>query len=102
MAFYLNIVAMSVFLLLSSFKKFYSIRDRHGFATDNRKKNDFLNYCKDDIHYFCAWFTAMMLTALALKMRTKSHEGLQTSVGALLLRHVLDMVLLGLFYFSQI
>jgi hypothetical protein len=45
MAFYLNIVAMSVFLLLSSAKKFYSIRDRLGLGTDQRKKNDFLNYC---------------------------------------------------------
>lgn len=36
-AFYLNIVAMSVFLLFSSFKKFYSMRDRLGFAENNRK-----------------------------------------------------------------
>jgi hypothetical protein len=51
-AFYLNIVAMSVFLLFSSVKKFYSIRERLGFATDQRKKSDFLNYCKEDIHWF--------------------------------------------------
>ena len=35
--FYLNIVAMSVFLLFSALKKFYSFRERLGFATDNRK-----------------------------------------------------------------
>jgi hypothetical protein len=36
-AFYLNITAMGVFLLLSSFKKFYSIRDRMGLCGDSRK-----------------------------------------------------------------
>jgi len=100
-AFYLNIIAMSVFLLLSSAKKFYSIRDRLGFATDQRKKNDFLNYCKDDIHWFCAWFTALMLTVMALTMRTRSHEGLQTSVGFLFTRHFLEIILLAQLYFSS-
>jgi hypothetical protein len=43
----------------------------------------------------------MMLTAMALKMRTKSHEGLQTSVGVLLARHLLEIVVLAQFYFSS-
>jgi len=99
-AFYLNIVAMSVFLLLSSFKKFYSIRDRLGFSLNQRKKNDFLNYCKDDIHWFCAWFTALLLTVMALTMRTRSHEEMKTSVGVLMTRHFLEIVLLAVLYFS--
>ena len=36
-AFYLNIIAMGVFILFSSCKKFYSIRDRLGLAGDQRK-----------------------------------------------------------------
>jgi hypothetical protein len=36
-AFYLNIVAMGVFILFSSCKKFHSIRDRLGFSGDQRK-----------------------------------------------------------------
>lgn len=75
-AFYLNIIAMSVFLLLSSIKKFHSIRERLGFTTDQRKTSDFLNYCKDDIHWFCAWFTMLSLCVMALVSRTRSHEGL--------------------------
>ena len=94
-AFYLNIVAMSVFLLFSSLKKFYSFRDRLGFATDNRKTQDFLNYCKEDIHWFQAWFTMLMLCVMAVVMRTKSHEGLGLSGGVLFFRHILEVLLLG-------
>jgi hypothetical protein len=36
-AFYLNIVAMGVFILFSSCKKFHSIRDRLGMSGDQRK-----------------------------------------------------------------
>jgi len=100
-AFYLNIVAMSVFLLFSSLKKFYSIRDRLGFATGDRKTMDFLNYCKDDIHWFQAWFTMLMLCVMAVTMRTRSHEGLGMSGGVLLFRHLLEILLLGQLYFSN-
>jgi len=71
LAFYLNIMAMGVFLLLSSCKKFKSIRDRMGWGAELRKTTDFLTYCKDDIHWFCMWFTQLMLCVLALIMKTK-------------------------------
>ena len=99
--FYLNIIAMSVFLLFSALKKFYSFRERLGFATDNRKTQDFLNYCKDDIHWFQAWFTMLMLCVMAVAMRTRSHEGLGLSGGVLFFRHILEIVLLGQLYFNK-
>lgn len=73
-AFYFNVIAMGVFLLLSSCKKYYSIKDRLGFCPDKRKTLDFLAYCKEDIHWFCLWFTQFMLTGLSLVMRVKNHE----------------------------
>lgn len=100
-AFYLNILAMGVFILFSSCKKFYSIRDRLGLSGDQRKKLDYLNYIKEDLHWFCMWFTQLMLVVLALTMRTKSHEGVQRSVGVLFTRHFLEMIVLGTFYFSN-
>ena len=75
MAFYLNIVAVGVFILFTSFKKFYSIRDRLGFSGDARKTSDYLGYIKDDINWFCMWFIQLCLTILALVMRVRSHEG---------------------------
>ena len=94
LAFYLNIMAMGLFLLLSSCKKFISMRERLGLAHDLRKKQDFLTYCKDDIHWFCLWFTQLMLCILALTMRTKNYEGLQWAIGNLLTRHALEAMFL--------
>ena len=42
-----------------------------------------------------------MLCVLALTMRTKSHEGVQRSVGVLFTRHFLEMIVLGTFYYSN-
>lgn len=101
LAFYLNIVAIAVFILFSSCKKFYTLRDRIQLAGDRRKKEDFLNYIKEDIHWFCMWFTMLMLTILALVMRTRSHEVIQKSVGVLFTRHFLELILMGSFYYSK-
>lgn len=100
-AFYLNIVAIAVFILFSSCKKFYTLRDRMQLAGERRKKEDFLNYIKEDIHWFCMWFTMLMLTILALVMRTRSHELIQKSVGVLFTRHFLELILMGSFYYSK-
>ena len=100
-AFYMNIVAMGVFILFSSCKKFHSIRDRLGLSGDQRKSVDYLNYVKEDLHWFCMWFTQLMLCILALTMRTKSHEGVQKSVGVLFTRHFLELIVLASFYYSN-
>ena len=100
-AFYLNIIAMGVFILFSSCKKFYTLRDRMGLSGDRRKSQDFLNYIKEDIHWFCMWFTMLMLTVLALVMRTRSHEAISKSVGVLFTRHFLELVLMASFYYSK-
>lgn len=71
LAFYLNIAAMAFFLLVSSCKQFTSIRERMGWGSQSRKTMDYLTYCKDDIHWFCMWFTQLMLCVLALVMHTK-------------------------------
>jgi hypothetical protein len=47
------------------------------------------------------WFTQLMLCVLAITMRTKSHEGIQRSVGVLFTRHFLELIVLGTFYFSN-
>jgi len=94
MAFYFNIIAMGVFLLLSSCKKFRSIRDRVGLGIGQRKTFDYLNYCKDDIHWFCMWFTSFSLCIFSIIMRNKDHEGIQISAGVKFTRHFLEVVLL--------
>lgn len=100
-AFYMNVIAMSFFLLFSSCKKYKSIRDRIGLAGDLRSKVDFLEYCKQDIHWFCIWFTQIMLSLLALIMRTKNHSGIQWAVGNLFTRQILEVFILRQVYFNS-
>jgi len=51
-AFYLNIISVVFFLIVASYKKFKTIRERLGFAGHQRKSMDFLTYVKDDIHWW--------------------------------------------------
>ena len=52
MCFYLNIMGIVVFLGIASLCKFKSFREREGFAGTARKTQDFLQYCREDIHWF--------------------------------------------------
>ena len=77
MAFYLNIVAMATFLVFSTiFIKYKSIKDRCGMSPQSRKQMDLLTYCKDDLHWFCCWFTQAALCVLALLQKTKDFDAI--------------------------
>jgi hypothetical protein len=104
LAFYINIVAMGVFMLLSSCKKFKSIRDRLRLLPENTRKNeDFLTYCSDDIHWFCTWFTQLMLCLMALLMRIKrdAKDSIQLSAGLLFMRQLFEIFVILHLYFSD-
>ena len=51
-AFYLNIISVVFFLIVASFKRFKTIRERLGLAGQQRRKQDFLNYVREDIHWW--------------------------------------------------
>ena len=52
LAFYFNIISVVFFLAIAGCKKFKTIRERSGFAGNMRKKMDFLQYCKEDLHWW--------------------------------------------------
>jgi len=52
LAFYFNIIAVVFFLAIAGCKKFKTIRERSGFAGNMRKKMDFLQYCREDLHWW--------------------------------------------------
>lgn len=52
LTFYLNLISLGVFIFIQNFKTFKSIRDRLGLAGDQRKRIDFLQYSKDDLHWW--------------------------------------------------
>jgi hypothetical protein len=96
-AFYLNIISVAAFLMVASFKKFKTIRERLGFAGQERKSMDFLTYVKDDIHWWQMWFVqaTLFLCGLAFRTNTSYAIGLSASQVAII-------ILLGAFCIRQL
>lgn len=98
-AFYMNILAMAIFLLMSmTCKKYRSLRDRCCMLPEPRKKMDFLTYCSEDMHWFCVSVTQLSLVVLALVQRTQDIEAIQWCCGVLFTRHLLELVVIGRYY----
>jgi hypothetical protein len=68
-AFYLNIIAVAVFLLLSCLFSYETIKERLGYAGNMRKYQDFLTYCIEDVHWWQVWFVQVMLYIAGLMFR---------------------------------
>ena len=67
--FYLNLISVVFFLAFASFKQFTTIRERLGYAGQERKSVDFLAYCMEDIHWWQMWFTQVSLYICGLLFR---------------------------------
>ena len=50
--FYYSIFSLVLLLFISRFATFRTIRERVGFGGNIRYKIDFLEYCKEDVHWF--------------------------------------------------
>ena len=101
LAFYLNLISLGVFIFIQNFKTFKSIRDRLGLAGDQRKKIDFLQYSKDDVYWFSAWFVQFNLCVLSLTFREGSFEAIKFSVIEVFAKHLLGVYLLRQLYFNS-
>jgi hypothetical protein len=62
--------------LIQNFKQFKSIKDRLGLAGDLRKRQDFLTYSKDDIHWWSAWFILFTLGVIVILIRNDESQSL--------------------------
>ena len=100
--FYVNLISLSAFILIQNCAKFKSIQDRVGLAGKNaRKEKDFLNYAKDDIHWWSAWFNQYVMAILALLLRTASMTAgldIKPSAGTLFLKHFFAALIIGKLY----
>lgn len=59
--FYFSIFSMMIFLVFTRFFSFRTIREQMGYGGNLRYKMDFLEYCKDDIHWVLIYTTELML-----------------------------------------
>jgi hypothetical protein len=101
LTFYLNIASIAVFIFIQNIKKFRSIRDRLGLAGDQRKRLDFLNYCRDDIHWWSIWFTQLSLCILALYFRNNVNLDIKWSVVEVFSKHILGAFCIRQLYFNS-
>lgn len=100
-AFYLNIISVVFFLIVASFKKFKTIRERLGFAGQQRKSMDFLTYVKDDIHWWQLWFVQLSLYACGLSFRARSSYAIALSAGGTGLILLLGLLCVRQLYFNS-
>ena len=68
--FYLNIASQIIFLFSSRFVSFRTIREKAGLGGQKRNKVDFLDFVKNDIHYFIILVSEVFLFGLANSLRT--------------------------------
>jgi hypothetical protein len=101
LAYYLNLISLGVFILIQNIKQFKNIRDRCGLAGDMRKNTDFLNYSKDDVHWWSIWFTQLMLVILALKFRVLINQDIKWSVIEVFAKHILSAFCIRQLYFNS-
>lgn len=100
-AFYANLAACIVFLVIANFKKFRSFRDRSGLASKQQRSVDFLSYCKDDIHWFQIWFCQVSLYVCGLIFKTNRNNAAGVSsayAGAIIL---FGLILVNNIYFNS-
>ena len=100
-AFYLNLISVVFFLIFASFKKFKTIRERFGFAGQERKYADFLAYCYEDLHWWQLWFVQAGLYLCGLLFRRNKDRviGLSAIQTALVL--ALGAALIRQIYFNS-
>ena len=67
--FYINLGSLGWFIFFNMIKKYRSIRDRVGLAGRQRKHTDFLNYAKEDVHWWSTWFNQFVLSIMVLIFR---------------------------------
>jgi hypothetical protein len=69
MTFFFNFISLVVFMLITRQKKYSTIRERVGLAFESgprcRKESDYLEYCSDDMQYFCNIFTLTSMVFFA-------------------------------------
>lgn len=58
--FYGNILSLVLFLTISRIFRFYTLREKAGFGAKMRYEMDFLEFAREDIH----WFTTVVQTVI--------------------------------------
>ena len=100
--FYFNIAGLIIFLVFSRFRSFNTLREKAGYGSNLRYKVDFLDFCKDDIHWFTIVFQQLFLCIYALSKRVNSANFSITGwLSIVLVRHIYDFIVIYKVFFTQ-
>lgn len=69
MIFYYNVLSQIIFLVVSRFCRYYTLRDRVDLGGEKRYQVDFLDHVKDDIHWFQILCIQVLLCVFSIKKR---------------------------------
>ena len=100
--FYYGIFALIIFLFISRFRSFKTIRERAGHGSNLRYNKDFLSFVKDDIHWFTVIFQQLFLCAFAIiKRKNLGQFEITGDIMLVLVRHFLDFIVVYRVFFKE-
>lgn len=100
--FYVNLSSLAFFIFVNIFKPYRSMRDREGLAGNQRKTVDFLNYARDDIHWWSTWYNQFVLALAVLAFRKSANADIDISWSAIevFTKHAFGAYLIRQLYFN--
>jgi hypothetical protein len=70
--FYGNILSLVLFLTISRIFRFYTLREKAGFGAKMRYEMDFLEFAREDIHWFTTVVQTVLLFCFVIAKRRRS------------------------------
>ena len=114
--FYLNILSIFFFLIVSRIFSFHSLKDRAGFGGTNKKTRDFLEHASADIFWFTTTMTSILFGSYVLKMHFQNKDAFEEylhkrnpdakfeitfSLIGVCTKHVVNLVMLYFVFFRK-
>ena len=101
---YLNIFSQSLFLFLVWFFDFRTVKGIIGLEGNKRKEADFLDYVKEDIHWFSSLIIQVFMCIVALIYRFEDDvkdKGIKTTFTIVCLQLTIDALLIWYVFFTK-
>jgi hypothetical protein len=101
--FYFNIIALILHLIVSRFVSFRTIRERDNKGGDIRYRTDFLDFCKEDVHWFTIWMCQIFLCYYSLKVRShRAKISITVSLTLVIIKLLIFGALMILVFFTKV
>ena len=98
--FYINIASQMLFLTVSRFTRFYTLRERAGFGGNKRYEMDFLDFVKEDFHWFSTIIIQIFLAFFAYFSRIHINMDITLSLICVVIMICIDLILCWYIFFS--